>query len=82
MTIELCFAKVLRTVRITKCLSQEELALRSELDRTYISMLEQALNMMPSELVRLVELERLRSLPGELGRLSGRSDGSDESNET
>lgn len=72
MTIELCFAKVLKSLRIKGMMSQEELAFRSDLDRTYISMLERgihqptistlfalsrALNMKPSDMVRLVEIE-------------------------
>lgn len=61
---------VLKRVRKSQKLSQEELAHRSSLDRTYISMLErnikqptittiflvaQALGMKPSEFVQLVE---------------------------
>lgn len=72
MTIELSFAKVLRSTRITKKMSQEELAFRSDLDRTYISMLERAihqptlttlfalskaLNIMPSDMISLVEID-------------------------
>lgn len=69
---ELPFAKVLKALRKEKKMSQEELAFRSELDRTYISMLERAihkptiaslfalskaLEIKPSELIRLVEIE-------------------------
>lgn len=72
MTIELSFAKILRTLRINHKLSQEELAFRSDLDRTYISMLERgihqptistlfalakALNIKASAMIKLVELE-------------------------
>lgn len=72
MAIELSFAKVLKSVRIKRKMSQEELAFRSDLDRTYISMLERgihqptitslfalskALNMKPSDMIRLVEIE-------------------------
>jgi transcriptional regulator with XRE-family HTH domain len=72
MTIELFFAKVLKSMRIKRKMSQEELAFRSDLDRTYISMLERgihqptlstlfalsrALNMKPSEMIKLVETE-------------------------
>ena len=72
MTLELSFAKVLKSFRVTKKLSQEELAFRSDLDRTYISMLERgiyqptlttifalskALNIAPSEMIKLVENE-------------------------
>ena len=66
------FAKVLKSLRIKHSLSQEELAFRSNLDRTYISMLErgihlptltslfalaQALDMKASAMVRLLELD-------------------------
>ncbi|CAM4461835.1 helix-turn-helix transcriptional regulator [Paenibacillus phoenicis] len=72
MTLELSFAKVLKSLRVTKKMSQEELAFRSDLDRTYISMLERsiyqptlttifalskALNTTPSEMIKLVENE-------------------------
>jgi transcriptional regulator with XRE-family HTH domain len=72
MTIVLSFAKVLKSMRIMKKMSQEELAFRSELDRTYISMLERgvhqptittlfalsrALNIKPSEMINLVEID-------------------------
>ncbi|WP_019121850.1 helix-turn-helix domain-containing protein [Brevibacillus massiliensis] len=72
MSIELSFAKVLKAVRVEKKISQLELATESELDRTYISMLERgihhptlptlfalskALQIKPSELVRRVEVE-------------------------
>lgn len=72
MNSEAIFGKVLKAIRIKRDLSQEELAFRSNLDRTYISMLERgihqptlnslitlssALNMKPSELVRLFEIE-------------------------
>jgi transcriptional regulator with XRE-family HTH domain len=72
MTIELSFAKILKTLRINNKLSQEELAFRSNLDRTYISMLERgihqptistlfalskALNIKASVIIQLVELE-------------------------
>ncbi|MFJ7731542.1 helix-turn-helix domain-containing protein [Lysinibacillus sp. NPDC097231] len=64
--------KVLKKLRLGKELSQEELALRSSLDRTYISMLErnikqptittifllaEALEMKPSKFVQLLEDE-------------------------
>ncbi|MFC6649476.1 helix-turn-helix domain-containing protein [Paenibacillus rhizoplanae] len=66
------FGQVLKTIRKRSNMSQEKLALQSNLDRTYISMLErgihqptlnsllalaEALNMKASELVRLVEEE-------------------------
>ncbi|WP_276358083.1 helix-turn-helix domain-containing protein [Cohnella caldifontis] len=72
MTIELSFAKILKTLRINNKLSQEELAFRSNLDRTYISMLERgihqptistlfalskALNIKASVIIQHVELE-------------------------
>ncbi|KIL36356.1 XRE family transcriptional regulator [Gordoniibacillus kamchatkensis] len=72
MAIELSFAKILKTLRINNKLSQEELAFRSNLDRTYISMLERgihqptistlfalskALNIKASVIIQLVELE-------------------------
>ncbi|WP_157256895.1 helix-turn-helix domain-containing protein [Paenibacillus sp. Soil750] len=72
MQIELIFGKVLKSLRIKKGITQEQLATISTLERTYISELEngkyqptltsifdiaRGLNMKPSELVRLVELE-------------------------
>jgi len=72
LELDLIFAKVLKTLRIKKKLSQEELAFRSNLDRTYISLLErsvhqptigtifalaQALDIKPSEMIKLVEFE-------------------------
>jgi len=70
MKIELSFAKVLKSMRKMRTMSQEELAFRSDLDRTYISMLERgiyqptittlfalskALNIKSSEMIKLVE---------------------------
>jgi len=40
MTSEIAFGKVLRNLRTKKGVSQEQLALNSDLDRTFISMLE------------------------------------------
>jgi transcriptional regulator with XRE-family HTH domain len=40
LNVEVSFGKVLRNLREEKNLSQEQLALLSELDRTYISLLE------------------------------------------
>lgn len=40
MSIEVIFGKVLRNIREDRKLSQEQLAHLSELDRTYISLLE------------------------------------------
>lgn len=72
MSAESVFGKVLKAVRIKYALSQEELAFRSNLDRTYISMLErgihqpslsslmaiaQSVNLKASDLVRLYEIE-------------------------
>lgn len=72
MSLEMGFSKVLKSLRIKRSFSQEELAFRSNLDRTYISMLErgihlptltslfalaQALDMKPSDIVRLLELD-------------------------
>ncbi|KRE70879.1 hypothetical protein ASL11_11335 [Paenibacillus sp. Soil750] len=72
LQIELIFGKVLKSLRIKKGITQEQLATISTLERTYISELEngkyqptltsifdiaRGLNMKPSELVRLVELE-------------------------
>lgn len=72
MTIELSFAKILKSTRIMRRMSQEELAFRSDLDRTYISMLERgihqptlttlfalskALRIKPSDMIKLVEFD-------------------------
>lgn len=72
MKSEEIFGQVLKTIRKRNKMSQEKLAFESNLDRTYISMLErgihqptlnsllalaEALNMKASELVRLVEEE-------------------------
>ncbi|WP_240416810.1 helix-turn-helix domain-containing protein [Paenibacillus periandrae] len=72
MPLELIFGKVVKSLRIKKDITQEQLALDSTLGRTYISELEngkyqptltslfdiaKALKMNPSDLVRLVELE-------------------------
>ncbi|AIQ13762.1 helix-turn-helix domain-containing protein [Paenibacillus durus] len=72
MKSEQIFGQVLRTIRKKQKMSQENLAFRSNLDRTYISMLERgihqptlnsllaiasALSMKASELVELVENE-------------------------
>ncbi len=40
MSIEVIFGKVLRNLRQEKKISQEQLAYLSELDRTYVSLLE------------------------------------------
>jgi transcriptional regulator with XRE-family HTH domain len=70
--IETIFGKVLKSLRIKHNLSQEELAFRSDLDRTFISKLERgenqptittlftlskALNLNPSSLIKIVEQE-------------------------
>lgn len=72
MQIELIFGKVVRSLRIKKNITQEQLSLDSTLARTYISELEngkyqpsltsifdiaRGLKMKPSDLIRLVELE-------------------------
>ncbi|MFD0694957.1 helix-turn-helix domain-containing protein [Paenibacillus sp. GCM10027628] len=72
MQLELIFGKVVKSLRIKKDISQEQLAVESTLGRSYISELEngkyqptltslfdiaRALKMKPSDLVRLVELE-------------------------
>ncbi|NOU82696.1 helix-turn-helix domain-containing protein [Paenibacillus sp. LMG 31459] len=76
MKSEEIFGLVLRTIRKKQKMSQENLAFQSNLDRTYISMLErgvhqptlnsllslaEALNMKASELVKLVEEEIAKS---------------------
>jgi transcriptional regulator with XRE-family HTH domain len=72
LQIELLFGKVVKSLRIKKGITQEQLALESTLARTYISELEngkyqpsltsifdiaRGLKIKPSDLVRLVELE-------------------------
>lgn len=76
MNSEAIFGQILKSIRKKQKVSQEELAFRSNLDRTYISMLERgihqptlnsllaiaaALNMKAAELVGLVE-DELRKL--------------------
>ncbi|CAH1214789.1 hypothetical protein PAECIP111893_03849 [Paenibacillus plantiphilus] len=80
MNIEFLFAKVLKSLRIKNKLNQEELAFRSNLDRTYISMLERgfhqptlttifalakALDIKPSDMIKLVEFEYIDEDKGE-----------------
>lgn len=80
MNIEFSFAKVLKSLRIKNKLNQEELAFRSNLDRTYISMLERgihqptlttifslakALDIKPSDMIKLVEFEYTEKDKGE-----------------
>ncbi|GBF12404.1 helix-turn-helix transcriptional regulator [Tepidibacillus infernus] len=72
MDVQIIFGKVLKNLRVNRKISQEELAFRSKLDRTYISLLERgkrkpslntiyalskALSIKPSELIREVENE-------------------------
>lgn len=72
MNSELIFGQILKAIRKQQKISQEELAFRSNLDRTYISMLERgvhqptlnsllaiaaAFDMKASALVALVEAE-------------------------
>jgi len=69
-TLEKQFGAILKKLRLEKAVSQEELANDSELDRTYISLLERgerqptistlfkiaaSLNKKPSEIIRLLE---------------------------
>lgn len=71
MEIEQAFGKILKRERKSKSLSQEELAYFSDLDRTYISMLERgkrqpslktifmlasALDILPSEIMLDIEM--------------------------
>jgi len=72
LRLEQSFSKVLKSLRMKHKMSQEELAFQSELDRTYISMLERgihlptiptlfalakALQINASDFIRLVELD-------------------------
>jgi transcriptional regulator with XRE-family HTH domain len=72
LTIEVIFGRTLRKFREKMGISQEELAFRSNLDRSYISLLERGrrkptintvfaladqLNVTPSEMIRQVEIE-------------------------
>lgn len=80
MTVEKAFGEVLRNLRKKKELSQEKLALESNLDRTFISLLErglrnpslstilqisEALDIEPGNLISLVQT----SLPKQKGSL-------------
>ncbi|MEK0317035.1 helix-turn-helix domain-containing protein [Cohnella sp. 56] len=80
MSVDTLFGKVLKAIRIKMDFSQEELAFRSNLDRTYISMLERgihqpslnslvaiakATNMKASDLVRLYEIELEKNIGNE-----------------
>lgn len=70
--VDIAFSIILKKIRHERQLSQEQLALESGLDRTYISLLERgmrhpslktiflisdALKMRPTDLVRMVEEE-------------------------
>jgi len=70
MRVEQAFGKVLKNIRNEQALSQEELAYLSDLDRTYISLLERgkrkptintiftlapSLNIMPSDFIKKTE---------------------------
>lgn len=72
LSIEAIIGKILKSLRIKRGLSQEELAFQSNLDRTYISMLERGihqptistlislskpLNIKPSDFMKLIEQE-------------------------
>jgi transcriptional regulator with XRE-family HTH domain len=72
LQLELVFGKIVKSLRIKKNITQEQLSLDSTLGRTYISDLEngkyqptltslfdiaRALKMKPSDLVHLVEIE-------------------------
>lgn len=83
MVNEPSFGVVMRKLRKARNLSQEDLAFNSNLDRTYISMLERglrqpclptitriarALNIKPSSLLQLVEDEQKTGSPESNGR--------------
>jgi transcriptional regulator with XRE-family HTH domain len=72
MTIDEAFGAVLRELRNSQGLTQEKLAFDASLDRTFISLLERgqrqpslttifqiskALHLLPSEVIKLVELK-------------------------
>jgi transcriptional regulator with XRE-family HTH domain len=74
LSIEIIFGQHLRNIREQNKLSQEDLAFRAKLDRTYISLLERGkrrptintifalaeqLNIPASEMVRLVERDMM-----------------------
>ena len=64
-SIQKTFGEVLREVRVGRGLSQQELALQSELDRTYISLLERGLRQ-PSLTTLIVLASTLDIDPAEL----------------
>lgn len=64
-SIQKTFGEVLREVRVGRGLSQQELALQSELDRTYISLLERGLRQ-PTLTTLIVLADTLDIDPAEL----------------
>lgn len=62
MKLEIIFGKVLKTLRAQHGVSQEELAFRANLDRSYISMLERGIHQPTlGSLVALAEALGIRS---------------------
>ncbi|OQP84875.1 hypothetical protein IA54_017115 [Xanthomonas phaseoli pv. syngonii LMG 9055] len=63
--IQKTFGEVLREIRVGRGLSQQELALQSELDRTYVSLLERGLRQ-PTLTTLIVLAATLDMAPAEL----------------
>lgn len=69
ITVEAAFGQVLRELRMAKGLSQEQLALNCDLDRTFISMLERG-RRQPSLASIITIAARLEIQPYKLVRMT------------